>query len=239
MFYDVSDLRSDEIVLRLVKTCDAQPEKRWLPAYYFGICLPDGKKIGYCDLRIGHNERLYIGGNIGYGIDEAFLSSPGITTAVCDSNELAHTVMSALLDVFAGKKNETKWIQPVFIPNESCGCARKDLHVKATVSELNNLFYHHEDEIHVYQSVISKIMMGKDIRNSVRYLKENHAKYAQVVVEKSCFDLDHNFFYDDVAPGAKTVIFDSYDDTDTAYSYNPDEVIPHLKEIMEIYYRKE
>ena len=24
--------------------------------------------IGYCDLRIGHNEKTYIGGNIGYGI---------------------------------------------------------------------------------------------------------------------------------------------------------------------------
>ena len=200
------------------------------------ICANDIMAINVCDVLneagIRVPEDVIVSGFD--GIDEAFLSSPGITTAVCDSNELAHTVMSALLDVFAGKKNETKWIQPVFIPNESCGCPRKDLHVKATVSELNNLFYHHEDEIHVYQSVISKIMMGKDIRNSVRYLKENHAKYAQVVVEKSCFDLDHNFFYDDVAPGAKTVIFDSYDDTDTAYSYNPDEVIPHLKEIMEI-----
>lgn len=69
---DVSDLRTDEIVLQLERTCGAQPEKRWLPAYYFGICLPDGKKIGYCDLRIGHNDKTYIGGNIGYGIDEPY-----------------------------------------------------------------------------------------------------------------------------------------------------------------------
>ena len=32
----------------------------------------NGEKIGYCDLRIGHNEKAYIGGNIGYGIDEAY-----------------------------------------------------------------------------------------------------------------------------------------------------------------------
>ena len=72
MFHDVSDLRTEELFLRLVRICDAQPEKKWLPAYYFDICLPDGQKIGYCDLRIGHNEKTHIGGNIGYGIDEAY-----------------------------------------------------------------------------------------------------------------------------------------------------------------------
>lgn len=72
MFYNVLDLRDSEIFLALVSTCEAQPEKRWLPAYYFDICLLDGTKIGYCDLRIGHNEKTYIGGNIGYGIDEAY-----------------------------------------------------------------------------------------------------------------------------------------------------------------------
>ena len=72
MFYDTEDLRDGEILLRLERTCEAQPEKNWVPAYYFAICLPDGTKIGYCDLRIGHNDRLYIGGNIGYGIDEEY-----------------------------------------------------------------------------------------------------------------------------------------------------------------------
>ena len=72
MFYPVEDLKDDVICLQLDYTCDAQPEKRWLPAYYFNICLLDGTKIGYCDLRLGHNEKTYIGGNIGYGIDEAY-----------------------------------------------------------------------------------------------------------------------------------------------------------------------
>lgn len=72
MFFDTSDLYDREIMLRLVRTVGEQPEKRWLPVYYFEICLPDGTKIGYCDLRIGHNDKTYIGGNIGYGIDEPF-----------------------------------------------------------------------------------------------------------------------------------------------------------------------
>ena len=35
MFYDISDLKTKEICLQLEKTCEAQPEKKWLPAYYF------------------------------------------------------------------------------------------------------------------------------------------------------------------------------------------------------------
>lgn len=72
MFYDVSDLQDSEILLKLTKTCPAQPEKRWLPAYYFDICLHNGVVVGFCDLRIGHNDKTYIGGNIGYGIEEAY-----------------------------------------------------------------------------------------------------------------------------------------------------------------------
>jgi ubiquinone/menaquinone biosynthesis C-methylase UbiE/predicted acetyltransferase len=71
-FFPTDDLKTNEIFLRLDRTCEAQPEKDWVPAYYFSICLPDGTKIGQCDLRIGHNDRLYIGGNIGYGIGEAY-----------------------------------------------------------------------------------------------------------------------------------------------------------------------
>ena len=70
--FQTDDLRNSEIFLRLDRTCDAQPEKGWVPAYYFSICLPNGTKIGQCDLRIGHNERLYIGGNIVYGIDKSY-----------------------------------------------------------------------------------------------------------------------------------------------------------------------
>ena len=71
-FYDVSDLKSDELFLRLVRLTEALPEKQRVPAYHFEICLPDGMKIGACNLRIGHNERTYLGGNIGYEIDEPY-----------------------------------------------------------------------------------------------------------------------------------------------------------------------
>lgn len=72
MFFDTTDLYNDEIKLVLRETCEANPEKMWLPAYYFNICLPDGTPIGTCDLRIGYNAKIYVGGNIGYAVDEPY-----------------------------------------------------------------------------------------------------------------------------------------------------------------------
>ena len=72
MFADTDFLRNDEIYLSLDRLAEGDPVKGWVPAYHFVICLLDGTPVGKCDLRIGHNEKLYIGGNIGYSVDESY-----------------------------------------------------------------------------------------------------------------------------------------------------------------------
>lgn len=72
MFFNTDFLTDGEIRLNLTRTAEADPVKGWVPAYYFDICDLQGTPMGKCDLRIGHNEKLYFGGNIGYGVDEAF-----------------------------------------------------------------------------------------------------------------------------------------------------------------------
>lgn len=69
---DINFLKNDEIQLILEKIVDENPQKGWLPAYHFAICNLDGEKMGVCDLRIGHNEKVYYGGNIGYRIEEKY-----------------------------------------------------------------------------------------------------------------------------------------------------------------------
>ena len=199
------------------------------------ICANDIMAINVCDVLseagIRVPEDVIVSGFD--GIDEAFLSSPGITTAVCDNTELANAVFESVMDALSGHRNETKLVEPVFISNESCGCQRKELHKKSTVSELNNLFYHHEDEIRVYQNIISKVMTDKDTLQSIYYLKENHGNYALVVTEKSCFDLEQNYFYDDVKGGDKLVVFDPYIEDYKPYPYDPTTIVPHLDKLME------
>lgn len=72
MFLNTDFLTDEEIKLVLEKTVDANPEKNWVPAYHFAICDHNGTKLGTCDLRIGHNDGLYYGGNIGYRIEEQY-----------------------------------------------------------------------------------------------------------------------------------------------------------------------
>lgn len=72
MFKDTTFLRNDEINLVLEKTVDGNDKKGWVPAYHFAICNHDGIKMGVCDLRVGHNDNLYYGGNIGYSVDEEY-----------------------------------------------------------------------------------------------------------------------------------------------------------------------
>ena len=72
MFINTDFLKNDEIQLVLEKTVDGNAEKGWVPAYHFVICDGKGTKMGVCDLRIGHNDNLYYGGNIGYRVEEEY-----------------------------------------------------------------------------------------------------------------------------------------------------------------------
>ena len=71
-FLNTDHLKSDEISLRLVRTTEADPAKGWSPAYHFAICDLQGNEVGNCDLRIGHTQNLYYGGNIGYRVAEPY-----------------------------------------------------------------------------------------------------------------------------------------------------------------------
>ena len=72
MFINTNFLKNDKIQLILEKTVEGDPEKEWVPAYHFAICNDKGVKAGVCDLRIGHNDKLYYGGNIGYTVYEEY-----------------------------------------------------------------------------------------------------------------------------------------------------------------------
>ena len=68
MFFDTSFLKNDEISLIRERTADANEKRGWVPAYYIAVYDREGNKVGECDLRIGHNDNTYYGGNIGYTV---------------------------------------------------------------------------------------------------------------------------------------------------------------------------
>ena len=68
-FIQVPALTDGEIFLVCMKKSPAIPEKKYVPAYSFAVCL-GGEKIGECNLRIGYTVGLYYSGQVGYAIDE-------------------------------------------------------------------------------------------------------------------------------------------------------------------------
>ena len=162
------------------------------------------------------------------GIEESFISKPGITTAKCDGTALGREVMEVLERLFSGERNVETSIVPDFVANESCGCPRNTEVTFDSISALNNNFYHHQDDIHMLQEITYKIMNDRDIQGQIQFLKKSLAQNTMVVVEESCFDLEKNYFFEDVPNGSKMVIYDAYKDNETPYRYNPEDIVPHL-----------
>jgi RimJ/RimL family protein N-acetyltransferase len=68
-FIDVPVLSDGRVYLVCTAKAEANPEKKYVPAYIFAVCV-DGEKVGDIRLRIGYTDSLYYGGQIGYDIDE-------------------------------------------------------------------------------------------------------------------------------------------------------------------------
>lgn len=110
MFIDTTFLRNDEIQLLLEKTVDGNDEKGWVPAYHFAICRQDGTKVGVCDLRIGHNDKLYYGGNIGYQVEEKYrghryaLKACRLLFTLAKKHNLEYVIITCNPDNYASRK---------------------------------------------------------------------------------------------------------------------------------------
>lgn len=72
-FKDFDLLTDGEISLKIEDKTPSSDEKGYLPAYRYKIILHDSNiTIGNIDIRIGYNENIYYGGNIGYGIEKSY-----------------------------------------------------------------------------------------------------------------------------------------------------------------------
>ena len=110
MFLDTDFLENEEIKLVLEKTVDGDAEKDWVPAYHFAIHNKQGIKMGVCDLRIGHNDKLYYGGNIGYRVAEEY-RGPHYAGKAClllfelaRKHDLGYLIITCNPDNYASRK---------------------------------------------------------------------------------------------------------------------------------------
>lgn len=70
-FFKVPLFSNGEIDVVCVATKTAVPEKKWVPSYEFEI-RQNNQPIGRLSFRVGYNESLYYGGQIGYSIQKPY-----------------------------------------------------------------------------------------------------------------------------------------------------------------------
>jgi len=72
-FADINVIEGEKIDLHCSYVMEANAVKGYVPAYCFEIA-PHGEfqTVGRIDLRLGYTEKTYYGGNIGYGLQEAW-----------------------------------------------------------------------------------------------------------------------------------------------------------------------
>ncbi len=69
VFHQIEPLTDGVITLRL-KECVPIEVDRWADSYNFAICKGDSDvSVGHIHLRIGLNDNVYYGGNVGYGVN--------------------------------------------------------------------------------------------------------------------------------------------------------------------------
>lgn len=72
-FKDFDFLTDGEIDLKIEDKTPSNYEKGYVPAYKYSITMHNSNdSIGNIDIRIGYNENIYYGGNIGYEIEQAY-----------------------------------------------------------------------------------------------------------------------------------------------------------------------
>jgi len=143
MFFDTSDLKDSEIYLKLVDTKQAIPEKYYLPAYKFDICLLDHTIIGKCDLRVGYNQSIYYAGNIGYNIDEKYRGN-------------RYSLKACKLLFKLAKKHQMDYVYITCVPdnkasNRICILAKGKLLEAAEVPKNHNMYEMGYRTVNVYK----------------------------------------------------------------------------------------
>lgn len=94
----------------LERTAEGDAARGWVPAYHFAICNPAGERMGVCDLRLGHNDLLYYGGNIGYRIEEPYrghhyaAKACRLLFALAKRHDLGYVIVTCNPDNFASRK---------------------------------------------------------------------------------------------------------------------------------------
>ena len=141
------------------------------------------------------------------GYDGIFFTSPKITTAACNTLQLADATAEQILETVKQKDIcHDRKIMPVFMANESCGCPEHTEHPIILRNWFKESFARHNDDNRVLHMMTSAMQTSKDLTELSANLKSYKTDSLLCVVDKRCFDNDINYFTEQVENTKKEFI---------------------------------
>ncbi len=138
------------------------------------------------------------------GLDEVFMVSPKITTAVCLTPAFSGATVNYLEAVFDGKissdDNICTKVLPIFVANESTGDPSNTIDNDVLLNNFNFGFYRHQDDIQMMYKIIMDMQASRTPEEMVDRLNDRKL-YDQdimgnmlLVLNKNCFRSDEYYF---------------------------------------------
>ena len=160
------------------------------------ICANDIMAINVIDSlqKAGYRvpEDVLVSGFDGY--DEVFFTTPKITTASCVIPLLAEASGKLALRAAAGEEIQDTFIEPFFIPNESCGCESHASSTQSLVSSFNNNFYRHQDDMRILYEISSNMETSSSLWEMASHILNYKTWYSLTIINRNIFELKDNYF---------------------------------------------
>lgn len=196
------------------------------------ICANDIMAINVSDVfvkaGIGVPERVIVTGFD--GIEESLLSTPAISTAGCDSAELAEAVGRNVASLLKGGKLEDTLVLPKLCPNASCGCEYES-HISSTsLDGINNVYYRYQDNVRAFHNISSGMQQSTAPEQAASYMKDSYLMHSMCcIVDSDIFDTRKNYFFGPERRGELRLFYDSYAPDSCNIPMQPGELVPDIE----------
>lgn len=199
------------------------------------ICANDVMAVNVCD--VFANAGVKVPDQVivtGFdGIDEALLATPPLSTAGCDSVDLAEAVAKRAADILNGKTPQSTAIIPRLRPNTSCGCIYIPTDKNSKINDFNNRFYRYQDDIRILYDITTKMQMSATAEKAASFLDHYVSHDLCVITNTSCFEKGRNYFTLSEAGSGMTIFYDSYHPENCGEDIKPGELVPDLEKRLE------
>ncbi len=171
------------------------------------------------------------------GFDEAYISTPALTTVDCSLAEFARAAAECTKKILSGNvlPHFEQLVVPSLVISESCGCSRFKKTFHDAINRFNNSFYRYQDDIRNMREVITDLMTLRSRSEALARLKNSYTESTCCVVDKRCLEPDYDFFHSPQSDLGEefALLYDSLQESGDVVPFDIKNLIPHIEKRLD------